>query len=73
MLGAQAGVAPAGRDQLVIGRGRVLDPQLHDVDAAAQRRVQERVRSCVTDEVQASLRKALAAIVHGVSLAGPHR
>ena len=39
-----------GEDRLV---GAVLHPQLDDVDAAAQRRLEERVRPLVADQVQA--------------------
>ena len=70
--GARPGKPARGiQQELVIGG--VLHAELHDVDAAAQRALQEGIRARVADQVQASLREALAAVVHAASLAGAPR
>jgi len=62
--------AARGDDRLVV---TVLDPQLHDVDAAAQRGGREGVGTRVADEVQAGGGEPPATIGHPPSLAGPPR
>ncbi len=52
-----------------LGIGSVLAAQLHDVDTAAQRGVDERERLRVADEVQPSRGEALEPIGHAPSLA----
>ena len=50
-----------GEDPVVVD---VLVAQLHHVDAARQRRAQERLRAAVADEVEAGSGQALATIAH---------
>ncbi len=68
MGGAQRRVAPPGGDEG--GVVSVLVAQLHDVDAAPQRGVDQRVIANVAYEVQAGVVQPLAAGVHRSSLAG---
>ncbi len=51
-----------------LGVDGVLDPQLNDVDAAAQRGVQELVGLRVADQVQRGASQPFTAIGHGTSL-----
>ena len=62
--GAQRRVAPSGGDERrIVG---VLVAQLHDVDAAAERTVDQRVVADVADEVQTCPLQPLAAGVHAL-------
>ncbi len=63
VLGARRLEPPRRRDQLRVVA--VLRPQLHDVDAAAQRGVQELVGHGVADQVQPGVRQAVTAVDHG--------
>ena len=49
--------------------GGVLDPQLHDLDAAAQRLIEEPFSSAVADQVQPRVLEPFVTVVHMGSVA----
>ena len=70
---AATGTGKPARGREHFGVGAVLDAQLHDVDAALDRSVEELVWPVLTDQVQASRLQALTSDVHDPSLAGVPR
>ena len=71
VLGADHLEALGGTENFVIVQ--VLAAELHQIDAALQRRVQERVGPGIAYQVEASLGELLLASRHAVSLARPWR